>query len=283
MHIDSEIDVIGLVKQAQRGDSAAMLLLSEQVAEKLLPYIQGLTLDYNLSEDILQETLLELVKSLNKVKNPESFWCWIYRQALGKAQHHFRSHRRQRSIVLRVATGLLGQATHESLSGLNYAMRKELSDVVLKAMGALKLEYRNVLILRCYEDLSYAEIAETMNCKEIYARVLFLRAKRSLRKQLGYGGFGKEYLLAALVLFRILIKPSEATSTTVLFTASIVQVDAFAAVISLLASKFGLLVTSLVTLFTVYATTRTVLYGIGALILSLYILFCLWLATLYTR
>jgi hypothetical protein len=122
-----------------------------------------------------------------------------------------------------------------------------------------------------------------MNCKEIYARVLFLRAKRSLRKQLGYGGFGKEYLLAALVLFRILTKPSEATSTTVLFTASVMQADAFAAVISLLASKFGLLVTSLVTIFTVYATTRTVLYGIGALILALYILFCLWLATLYTR
>jgi RNA polymerase sigma-70 factor (ECF subfamily) len=283
MRTDSEIDVIVLVKQAQRGDSSAMSMLSEQVAKKLLPYIQGLTLNYDLSEDILQETLLELVKSLNKVKNPESFWCWIYRQALGKAQHHFRGRRRQKSIVLRVATGILGQATHDSLSGLNYAMRKELSDVVLKAMGALKLEYRNVLILRCYENLSYSEIAQTMNCKEIYARVLFLRAKRSLRKQLGYGGFGKEYLLAALVLFRILTKPSEATSTTALVTANVLQIDAFAAVISLLASKFGLLITSLVTIFTVYATTQTVLYGIGALILSLYVLFCLWLATLYSR
>ena len=118
MQTDSEIDVIGLVKQAQCGDSAAMLQLTEQVAEKILPYIQGLTLNYDLSEDILQETLLELVKSLNNVKSPESFWCWIYRQALGKAQHHFRSHRRQKSIVLRVATGLLGKATHESLTGL---------------------------------------------------------------------------------------------------------------------------------------------------------------------
>lgn len=283
MQIDSETEVVLLVKQAQHGDSAAMCRLCEQVAEKIFPYIQGLTLNHDLSEDILQETLLELVKSLNKVKNPESFWCWIYRQALGKAQHHFRSRRRQKSIMLRVANGILGQAAHESLSGLNYAMRKELSDVVLNAMAAMKLEYRNVLILRCYENLSYAEIAETMNCKEIYARVLFLRARRSLKKQLGYGGFGKEYLLAALVLFRILIKPSETTSTTAVVTANVLQIDAYAAVISMLASKAGLSITSLVTIFTVYATTRTVLYGIGAFILSLYILFCLWLATLYTR
>ena len=225
MQTDSKIDVAILVKQAQRGDSAAMLLLSEQAAEKLLPYIQGLTLNYDLSQDILQETLLELVKSLDKIKNPESFWCWIFRQAHGKVQHHFRDRTRQKSIVLRVASGILSKATDESLTGLNYAMRKELSEIVLKAMDKLKIEYRNVLILRCFENLSYAEIAQVLDCKKICARVLFLRAKRSLQRHLGRGGFGKEYLLAGLVIFRILTKPSEAASAATLVSASVLQVD----------------------------------------------------------
>jgi len=283
MQIESKTGVIRLVKQAQCGDSEAMSQLSQQVAERVLPYIQGLTLNYDLAQDILQETLLELVKSLDRVESPESFWCWIYRQALGKVQHHFRDRSRQRSIVLRVASGLLGHATDESLSGLNYVMRMELSEIVLKAMDKLKIEYRNVLLLRCFENLSYAEIAQVLDCKELHARVLFFRAKRSLGRYLVRGGFGKEYLLAGLVLFRILTKPSEVSSATTLVSASVLEVDTFAAIISLASSKIGLLVTSLVTLFTVCATTKSFLYGIGILAFALYVLFWVWLANLYRQ
>ena len=283
MQIESKTGVIRLVKQAQCGDSEAISQLSQQVAERVLPYIQGLTLNYDLAQDILQETLLELVKSLDRVESPESFWCWIYRQALGKVQHHFRGRSRQRSIVLRVASGLLGHATDESLSGLNYVMRMELSEIVLKAMDKLKIEYRNVLLLRCFENLSYAEIAQVLDCKELHARVLFFRAKRSLGRYLVRGGFGKEYLLAGLVLFRILTKPSEVSSATTLVSASVLEVDTFAAIISLASSKIGLLVTSLVTLFTVCATTKSFLYGIGILAFALYVLFWVWLANLYRQ
>ncbi len=281
--IESKTGVIRLVKQAQCGDSEAMSQLSQQVADRVLPYIQGLTLNYDLAQDILQETLLELVKSLDRVKSPESFWCWIYRQALGKVQHHFRDRSRQRSIVLRVASGLLGQSTDESLSGLNYVMRMELSEIVLKAMDKLKIEYRNVLLLRCFENLSYAEIAQVLDCKELHARVLFFRAKRSLGRYLVRGGFGKEYLLAGLVLFRILTKPSEVSSATTLVSASVLEVGTFAAIISLASSKIGLLVTSLVTLFMVCATTKSFLYGIGILAFTLYVLFWVWLANLYRQ
>lgn len=283
MQIESKTSVIRLVKQAQCGDSEAMSQLSQQVADRVLPYIQGLTLNYDLAQDILQETLLELVKSLDRVKSPESFWCWIYRQALGKVQHHFRDRSRQRSIVLRVASGLLGQSTDESLSGLNYVMRMELSEIVLKAMDKLKIEYRNVLLLRCFENLSYAEIAQVLDCKELHARVLFFRAKRSLGRRLVRGGFGKEYLLASLVLFRILTKPSEVSSATTLVSASVLEVGTFAAIISLASSKIGLLVTSLVTLFMVCATTKSFLYGIGILAFALYVLFWVWLANLYRQ
>jgi len=281
--MQSKTGVIRLVKQAQCGDSEAMSQLSQQVAERVLPYIQGLTLNYDLAQDILQETLLELVKSLDRVKSPESFWCWIYRQALGKVQHHFRDRSRQRSIVLRVASGILGQSTDESLTGLNYVMRMELSEIVLKAMDKLKIEYRNVLLLRCFENLSYAEIAQVLDCKELRARVLFFRAKRSLGRRLVRGSFGKEYLLAGLVLFRILTKPSEVSSATTLVSASVLEVDTFATIISLASSKIGLLVTSLVTLFTVCATTKSFLYGIGILAFALYVLFWVWLANLYRQ
>jgi RNA polymerase sigma-70 factor (ECF subfamily) len=283
MRIENETGVIGLVKQAQCGNSEAMSQLSQQVADRVLPYIQGLTLNYDLAQDILQETLLELVKSLNSIKSPESFWCWVYRQALGKARHHFRDRNRQRSIVLRVASGLLSQATDESLTGLKYVTRMELSESVLRAIDKLKIEYRNVLMLRCFESLSYAEIAQVLDCKELRARVLFFRAKKSLGRHLTRGGFGKEYILAGLVLFRILTKPSEVSSATTLVSASVLEVDTFAAIISLVSSKAGLLMTSLVTLFTVCTATESVLYGVGVIVFALYVLFWVWLADLHRQ
>jgi RNA polymerase sigma-70 factor (ECF subfamily) len=283
MRIENTIGVIRLVKQAQCGDSEAMSQLSQRVAERVFPYIQGLTLNYDLAEDILQETLMELVKSLNKVENAESFWCWVYRQAFGKARHHFRERSRQRSIIFRVASGLLGQTKDESLTGLSYVKRVELSETILHAMNKLKMEYRNVLILRCFEDLSYADIAQMLECKELHARILFFRAKRSLVRHMVRGGFGKDYLLAGLVLFRILTKPSEVSATTTLVSASVLQVDAFTTIISLVSSKGGLLVTSLLALFTACATTKSVLYAVGVIVFALYVLFWAWLATLYRQ
>jgi RNA polymerase sigma-70 factor (ECF subfamily) len=280
MLIGNETGVIGLVMQAQCGNNEAMSQLSQQVADRVLPYIQGLTLNYDLAQDILQETLLEMVKSLNNIRSPESFWCWVYRQALGKVQHHFRDRSRQRSIVLRVASDLLSRATDKSLTGLEYVTRVELSDAVLRAMDKLKIEYRSVLILRCFESMSYAEIAEVLDCKELRARVLFFRAKRSLGRHLSRGGFGEECLLSGLVLFRILTKPSEVSATT-LVSASVLDVDTFAAIVSLVSSKAGLLTTSLVTLFTVCATTKSVLYAVGVIAFALYVLFWMWLADLY--
>jgi RNA polymerase sigma-70 factor (ECF subfamily) len=283
MQIESKIGVIRLVKQAQCGDSEAMSQLSQRVAERVFPYIQGLTLNYDLAEDILQETLMELVKSLNRVENPESFWCWVYRQAFGKAQHHFRERSRQRSITFRVASGLLGQTKDESLTGLSYVKRVELSETILHAMAKLKVKYRNVLILRCFEDLSYADIAQMLECKELHARILFFRAKRSLVRHMVRRGFGKDYLIAGLVLFRILTKPSEVSATTTLVSAGILQVDAFTKIISLVSSKAGLLVTSLLALFTACATTKSVLYAVGVIVFALYVLFWAWLATLYRQ
>jgi len=280
---ENNTDVIELVKKAQSGDSEAMSLLCQEVSERILPYIQGLTLNYDMSQDVLQETLLELVKSLENVKKPESFWCWVYRQALGKAQRHYRGRSKQRSIVLRIATDVLREFQDENLSGLKYAVRMELTEVILKAMSTLKMDYRNVLILRCFEKLSFAEIAQTMQCKEIHARVLFLRARKSLEKNMRYDGFDKEYLLAGLVIFRILTKPTEVGTGTALITASILNVDAMAVIINLLASKSGFVLTCLATLFTVFSTTKSILYAVGVIAFVLYVLFWFWLADLYTR
>jgi hypothetical protein len=128
--------------------------------------------------------------------------------------------------------------------GLTEMLRKELSSAVFKGMKRLKLRYRNVIILRCFENLEYAEMAQLMNISELHAGVLFFRAKNSLRRKLAVQGFGRRYFLVALALFGLVTTSAKAASSS--FTISVASLEAgfaasFAAAIS---SKIGILTTA---------------------------------------
>jgi hypothetical protein len=87
-----------------------------------------------------------------------------------------------------------------------------LGHLVSKAATKLKHRQRAVLSLRCFEGMSYAQIAESIGCSETQARVSFFRAKKSLRKDLTRRGFSKSSLLLAMILFGKLTAPSEAAA-----------------------------------------------------------------------
>jgi len=190
---------VKLVTQAQLGDQKSMDHLAEAARRRLFAYLYRLTLNHDLTLDLLQETLLKMVENIKSLEQPERFWPWLFRTALGNAQHYYRDRARAQEVEF---SSLSRQRLSDYLArdhddGLDHVMRKELSQVVVDAMARLRLSYRNVLTLRCYEQMSYAEIAALMGCKELRARVLFFRAKHSLGRQLSQRGFGKGALLTA--------------------------------------------------------------------------------------
>jgi len=75
---------IQAIRQAQEGNSQNLSEVAEQVRQKVYTYIYRLTLDYHLTQDLTQETALEMIKSLSELKVPHvnGFWGWIFRTAL---------------------------------------------------------------------------------------------------------------------------------------------------------------------------------------------------------
>lgn len=130
---------------------------------------------------------------------------------------------------------------HED-DGLHELVQSELSKKVMLAMKRLRQQYRAVLSLRCYDQLSYADIAMAMDCSEVGARVLFFRAKQALKKQLGHQGLKKSVLLACLGLFGRLTAPAEAASSTVTIPAATTQVGLTAAILGTASSRLGITV-----------------------------------------
>jgi len=249
---------IKLVSQARRGQENAMSVLAQKAEGPVRAYVYRVTLDADLTEDLSQEVLLQMVKSLDDLHRAEHFWPWLYRVAQSKIQQHYKAKQRRLSMAdtafYRSFVEHRGRV-HEN-DGLHDLIQSELSMKVMLAMKRLKQQYRAVLSLRCYEQLSYADIAVAMDCSEVGARVLFFRAKQALRKQLGHQGLEKGVLLTCLGLFGRLTASAEAASSTVTVTAATAEVGLTATILGTAGSRWGL---------TVITALAVGLAGIGGL------------------
>ena len=195
---------IQTIQQAQAGNPQSLSVVAEQVRQKVYTYIYRLTLDYHLTEDLTQEMVLDMIKSLPQLEvlHVNAFWGWIFRTALGKVQHHFRLQGTRRLARKTISDDfVLESCPSDDNNPMNALVSEEIRKTVLGAMQALKIKYRNILVLRCFENLSYGQIAGITGGSELKTRLLFFRAKHSLKNQLERHGFKRDHLLAALTMF----------------------------------------------------------------------------------
>jgi len=171
---------------ARSGDRVATGRLAVLVWERLYPYVFRTTLDRDAAEDILQETLLAMLLRLGSLRNEERFWPWIYRIAWSKIRNRFR-HRRLCNLYERMVhpgRDIECDGRFSEISPLDAQVREETLREVSTAVARLKREHRDILHLRCYEDLPYTEIAARTQTTPQEARVHFHRAKNCLKKHL---------------------------------------------------------------------------------------------------
>lgn len=266
--MSDNVNYLKLLRNAQLGDRESVDRLAELTAGKVRAYIYRVTLDNVLAQDLSQETMLEIIKSLKRMKfnHANQFWNWLFRTALGRIQMHFRRQQHEKTVQMSAfdKERLSKLKSSEDYSeGLKSLISNELSEAIFEAMGKLKFRHRNILVLRCFEQKSYSEIASIMDCSETAAQVLFFRAKRSLKRQLSKYGFGKGFLLSALVLFAKATAPAEAASETITVTGISSKVSLVATIIGIAGTKLGITVVSAITAAAVIASVVTILNDTG--------------------
>jgi RNA polymerase sigma-70 factor (ECF subfamily) len=237
-----------IINKAQQGDQKSMGQLAELAEARLLTYIFRLTLSKDLAEELCQKTLVKMVESLDTLKNIDQFWNWLLRHAMGEVQHYYRDQKRRHQVEIEALNQeyFKQYVARNHRDGLDESARIELSEIIYDAIDQLRFAYRNVLVLRCYEEMSFAEIAHFMNCKEFGARVLFFRAKRALKQHLSRSGFGRETLLTGLSLFGVLTLSTKATSTACSVNTASLNVGIAATLAGSLYTKTGIaLITSI--------------------------------------
>jgi RNA polymerase sigma-70 factor (ECF subfamily) len=241
---------LDLVRQAQIGNRQSIESLTNLVRPKVFTYIYRITLEQDLAEDLCQQVLLEMLKSLKRLKfdHENQFWAWLFRTAQGKVQQHYRKQHKKKVMLMSATKEHLSQRAQEQKNdGLSELIRKELSLVVSKAMAQLKIRHRSILTLRCYEQMPYSQIADIVGCSELNARSMFFQAKQALKKQLKRSGFSKTMLLTALGLFGRITSPTKASTGGTAISAASVQVGITGTIVGATATKLGVTVATAVT------------------------------------
>ena len=162
-----------VVLRARSGDRAAFHELVAMYDARLLYYVRRLGYDVDASQDVLQETWLQVFRSLGKLQAPEAFRTWVYRIAYCRAMTHSRMRMTEPAIVE-------DAAMIDGIDDWNELALLEDAEFVHRALERLSPAHREVLTLRFIEDMDVKDISAVVGCSEGTAKLRLHYAKGAL-------------------------------------------------------------------------------------------------------
>ncbi len=184
-----DADVVVL---AQRGREAAFRELIRRYERPVFSLIYRMVRDSTAAEDLAQDAFIKVLNHLDKYRPEFKFSSWLFKIANNVAIDHLR--RRQIDTVSmdgspHATSAAEIEATSIELadqgeSPLDALASRELGTAIEAAIGQLRPEYRNCIVLRHVEGRSYEEIAATLDLPLGTVKTYIHRARHQLREAL---------------------------------------------------------------------------------------------------
>jgi RNA polymerase sigma factor (sigma-70 family) len=133
------------------------------------------------ASDIAQDVAVDALRSLGNLRDPDAFDAWVHRITVRHAMRRLKRQRRARATETPLA--LLAETAHpvvpeEADPDALIAARQALA----VALTELPARQRLALALRYVHDLSDAEIATALGCREGTVHALLSRGRQTLRR-----------------------------------------------------------------------------------------------------
>ena len=167
------VEARSLVARARAGDFGALEHVYRAYEGAVYTLARRLTRTPEDAEDVLQETFLEVCRSLGAWRGEGSLWGWVRRITASKALMRYRRERIRETDEL--TEGAVGGDV------VDVPLRLDLEE----ALGRLPERSRTVVWLHDVEGMTHEEIAEVMGMTTSFSKSQLARAHRKLRAWLG--------------------------------------------------------------------------------------------------
>lgn len=177
-----------LLEKAKEGSADALNALFDRCGGKLLALIRlrmGRGLRSHLeSQDILQAALLKAFERIDQFERSDvgSLMAWLARIAENEIRDQAAYHQRQRRDPARVANleGQVDKLADRVRSMVSGIIFNETMARIEQALHTLDDPHREVIMLRMFEELSFAEIGDRVGKSPDACRMLLARALTAL-------------------------------------------------------------------------------------------------------
>jgi RNA polymerase sigma-70 factor (ECF subfamily) len=145
-----------LLERLKRGDKDALRAIYEKYEATLTALAANLLDDSTLAEDVLQDVLVALVRSVHRLNVRRSLKAYLATAVANRARDYYRKRPRQPVVSV-------DEARHVEAGGpgpVQMVIRSERMERLRSAVTELPYEQREAIMLRLHADMKFREIAE---------------------------------------------------------------------------------------------------------------------------
>lgn len=182
----SELDSYELVAMAQAGDRLAFSKLVGRYHKRVYNTIYGLVGNREDADDLTQDAFIKAYRSLSKFQNRSKFYTWIYRIAINCFRDWYKSAQQYREVSMAQAQTDFGDFWMERFAGSDSSddrvENREFQEMLEQALSMLLPEFRETIVLRDIDGLTYPEIAEVLGCAVGTVKSRLFRGREQLKE-----------------------------------------------------------------------------------------------------
>ena len=178
---DTALDEHALLRRILDGDREAYAQVVRAHQARILRLCAALLGDPTQAEDAAQEVFLKAYQVLAAFRGESSLGTWLYRIASNHCLDLLRKRRRERTESWDRLLEESGESLHALLTAQpDPAESLADTELVQRALAQLSPEYRLILTLREMEGLTYAELADALQCSLDAVKARLRRARQEL-------------------------------------------------------------------------------------------------------
>ncbi|MBK1809623.1 RNA polymerase sigma factor [Clostridium sp. YIM B02505] len=178
------IDDEQLIQAVIKGDRESADFLVNKYYKIIYSFVYKLTQDYHISYDLTQEVFIKAIRSIKKYKHQDKLKAWLLAIASNSVKDYFRKESREKLQVYDINLDIEDQCSNNSLEKLE---REENKEYLKRAIDALSLDMKEVIMLRYFYNMKISEISKITSTNESTVKTRLRRALKYLNNKLEGG------------------------------------------------------------------------------------------------
>lgn len=153
------------VKKYIAGDEYSLEVLVNRHEQRIFNFIYSKVFDYDITNDIFQETFIKVIRNLKLKKYNEEgkFLPWVMRIAHNLIIDHFRKNKRMPKFDNSGEFDIFSVIEDGSLNKEAELIKEQIESSLVNLIKELPEDQIQVLEMRIYKEMSFKEIAEQTN------------------------------------------------------------------------------------------------------------------------